>query len=91
MSPERDFPSTSELPLFREPPPWMTKGHFSGGEAGGLVQGGGQGWIGSALPMASSIVVFDEWEVKLRTIQKRYPNLLLDGIFDGLHDAESSH
>ena len=68
----------------------MTKGHFSGGEAGGLVQGGGQGWIGSALPMASSIVVFDEWEVKLRT-QKRYPNLLLDGIFDGLHDAESSH
>lgn len=23
--------------------------------------------------------------------KKRYPNLLLDGIFDGLHDAESSH
>lgn len=74
VSGKTDFPSTSELPLFREPPPWMTKGRFSGGEAGGLVQGGGQGWIGSVLPMASSIVVFDEWEVKLR-IQKKISQL----------------
>ena len=41
------------------------------------MQGGGQGWIGSALPMASSVAVFDKWEVRLRTPQKDVPTYFL--------------